>query len=352
VRPPGSPGGERVCGAPGTGAGTVRAVRLVLVVNSAASSVTRHTRVVIAKALSADFDCSVVDTQRRGHATRIAAEAATRGDGVVVVLGGDGTLNEAANGLAGSDTALAALPGGSTNVLARSLGWPRSPVEATGALLESLANNAVRSVSLGSANGRYFLFCLGVGLDANVMHRAERRHPLKRWVASGLYVWSTVATVASRKAVDRCRFGVHLADGEVVDDAEMVVVANTRPLTYLGARPLEVSPDAALDAPLTVTAARRLRPTVVAGLAARALSGPDRLVRSRHVVYATGQDHVTIRGYGGVPHQMDGEYLGLTEHLEVRDHPGALRLVVPHDSHDDQDSPDSPDGPGEAPNRP
>ena len=83
-------------------------VRLLLVVNSSASSVTARGRVVITKALSADHDVTVAETTRRGHATRLAQGAAADGVDVVVVLGGDGTLNEAANGLAGTDTALAA----------------------------------------------------------------------------------------------------------------------------------------------------------------------------------------------------------------------------------------------------
>ena len=77
-------------------------VRLLLVVNSSASSVTARGRVVITKALSADHDVTVAETTRRGHATRLAQGAAADGVDVVVVFGGDGTLNEAANGLAGT----------------------------------------------------------------------------------------------------------------------------------------------------------------------------------------------------------------------------------------------------------
>ena len=114
-------------------------MKVLLLVNSSASSVTARGRVVIQKALSADHDVTLAETSRRGHATRLAQGAAVDGIDVVVVLGGDGTLNEAANGLAGTDTALAALPGGSTNVFARTLGLPDDPIEATGVLLDALA---------------------------------------------------------------------------------------------------------------------------------------------------------------------------------------------------------------------
>jgi diacylglycerol kinase family enzyme len=114
------------------GSNFCRDVRVLLLVNSTASSVTPRGRVVIQKALSADHDVTLAETSRRGHATRLARGAAADGVEVVVALGGDGTLNEAANGLAGTDCALAPLPGGSTNVFARTLGLPNDPIEATG----------------------------------------------------------------------------------------------------------------------------------------------------------------------------------------------------------------------------
>src|SRR5687768_11921903 len=153
-------------------------MRVLLLVNASASSVTARTRVMIAKALSADHTVEVAETSRRGHATRLAQGAAADGVDVVVVLGGDGTLNEAANGLAGSSTALAPLPGGSTNVFARTIGLPDDPVEATQLLLEALAAGSIRRVGLGSVNGRYFLFHVGMGFDAAVVQQVERRSSL------------------------------------------------------------------------------------------------------------------------------------------------------------------------------
>src|SRR5688500_14186112 len=114
-------------------------MRLLLLVNSSASSVTPRSRVVIGKALSADHDVTVAETSRRGHATRLAQGAAADGYEVVVALGGDGTINEAANGLAGGPCALGVLPGGSTNVFARTIGLANDPVEATGQLLAALS---------------------------------------------------------------------------------------------------------------------------------------------------------------------------------------------------------------------
>ena len=170
-------------------------MKILLVVNPSASSVTARTRIVIQKALSADHRLEVVATSRRGHATRLAQSAANDGMDAVVVLGGDGTLNEAANGLVGTETALAAVPGGSTNVFARTLGLPDDPVEATGALLDAIEAGSVRRVGLGCVNDRYFLFHAGVGFDAAVVEQVERRGGLlKRFAGHPLFVAAAVDT--------------------------------------------------------------------------------------------------------------------------------------------------------------
>ena len=124
-------------------------MKILLIANSTASSVTARKRVVIAKLLSGAHDVSVALTERRGHATELARAAIVNGVDIVVALGGDGTLNEVANGLVGSDCALAVLPGGSTNVLARTLGLADDPVQACLQLLDALDLGLIRRVSLG-----------------------------------------------------------------------------------------------------------------------------------------------------------------------------------------------------------
>src|SRR4051794_35982601 len=169
---------------------TSRRVRVLLVVNAAASSVPARGRVVIQKALSADHTVTVAQTNRRGHATRLAQGAANDGYDVVVCLGGDGTLNEVANGLAGSRTALAALPRGPTNGVARTLRPPNDPLEATRAPADGRAHDPIEGVGLGSVNGRYFLFHVGLGFDACVVSQVERRAGLKRYAGPPLFIFS------------------------------------------------------------------------------------------------------------------------------------------------------------------
>jgi diacylglycerol kinase family enzyme len=304
-------------------------VKVLLIVNSSASSVTARTRVVIQKALSADHDVTLASTARRGHATRLAQAAAAEGTDVVVVLGGDGTVNEAANGLAGTDTALAPLPGGSTNVFARTLGLPDDPVEATGALLGALDRGSVRRVGLGSVNGRYILFHVGMGFDAAVVERVERRASLKRWASHPLFAFAAVDTVLRHYDRSRPRLSVHLPDGTVIDDGYTAVCCNTDPYTYLGTLPIHLAPDAGLDRPMVLVTLRSLRPGVVLHLLISALLGGRRIRRHRWVDYRDGISEVTVRGHGPFPYQVDGEYLGETTSLLLRHEPAILSLVIP-----------------------
>ncbi|MFM8856239.1 MAG: diacylglycerol/lipid kinase family protein, partial [Actinomycetota bacterium] len=133
-------------------------MRILLVVNSFASSVTARNTVIVHRTLARHHDVEVVETNRRGHATRFAEDAARRGLDLVIAFGGDGTLNEVATGVAGSSTALGVLPGGSTNVFARTIGLPNDPVAAADMLVESLRqpDRSLRPIGLGRVNGRFF----------------------------------------------------------------------------------------------------------------------------------------------------------------------------------------------------
>ena len=211
-------------------------MRIVMLVNSAASSVTGRRRVVIHKALSADHDVTTIETVRRGHATRLARAAASQNADLVVVLGGDGTLNEAANGLAGTDTALAALPGGSTNVFARIIGVPDDPVEAVGQLLDALDRDAVADIGLGMADGRYFLFTAA---------SASTLRWLNWWRAAGrgsagaghpLFIYAAITTWAQRAIRHGAPMRLLDSDGSAFAEGRMTIVLNANPYTYLAGR--------------------------------------------------------------------------------------------------------------------
>ena len=304
-------------------------MKVLLLVNSFASSVTARSMVVINKAFSADHDVTLVETSRRGHATRLALGAAREGYDVVVVMGGDGTLNEAANGLIGTDTALGVLPGGSTNVFARTIGLPNDPVEATGVLLGALAADSIRSIGLGMIDQRCFLFHTGLGFDAAVVEQVERRSSLKRYAGHPLFVYAAFATWFRHFDHTRPRMAVRFPDGRVVDDAYFTIVLNTSPYTYLGNRGLDLTPEATLDNGLSVVCIRTMDFVKVLALVGSAIGSGRHLRSSRHAVVAHDLDHLEVIGHGPFPFQVDGDFLGHADTLTYQHRPNALRLVLP-----------------------
>ncbi len=303
-------------------------MRVLLIVNATVSSVTARRRVVIQKALGADHDLEVVETSRRGHAARLAKGAAADGVDVVAVLAGDGTLNEAADGLVGSDTALAPLPGGSTNVYARSLGIPDDPVEATSELLEALERRSFRRIGLGRVADRYVLFHCGVGFDAAVVAAVERRAAFKRYAAHPLFVAATFDTWLRGYDHSHGRFTVTFAGGEVVPDATMLIISKTSPYTYLGHRPIAVAPKAGLDSALSLTVIRSRHATSLIGVAARAFLRPRSVGGHRDVVHRDDVSGATIASEEPFPYQVDGDYLGDVRRLDVAYVPDCLTLVA------------------------
>ncbi len=309
-------------------ADSLPAVRILLIVNATASSVTARTRVVIQKALAADHELRVAETSRRGHASRLARGAAVEGVDVVAVLAGDGTLNEAADGLAGTTTALATLPGGSTNVFARTLGLSMNPVEATAQLLDALARRSWRRVGLGSVSGRHFLFHAGLGFDAAVIAQVERRGWLKRYAAHPVFVAAALTTWA--RHYDRHDPALRLElDGETIDGCYFVIISNTSPYTYLGQRPIVVEPEVTLDTPLGVTAFRTLSASVLLPGVVSALTTGRFLRRHRRIVHRQQVHRMRVIGRRPFPYQVDGDHLGDAERLAVAYEADSLTLVVP-----------------------
>jgi diacylglycerol kinase family enzyme len=305
-------------------------MRLLLLVNTSASSVTPRARVVIQKALAADHDVHVAETSRRGHATRLALGATADGVDVVVVLGGDGTLNEAANGLAGTGTALAVVPGGSTNVFARTIGFVNDPIEATSQLLAALNRpGSARRIGLGSLNGRYFLFNAGIGLDAAVIARVDRQRTLKRWAAHPLFIWSALTTWARHYERSRPSVRVMFPDGDAID-GYFVLVLNSDPYTFLGDRALHLVREATLDRAIALVTFRTLAAVPFARAVGAALGVGREARAQRGLDVRTDLDAFEVRTLGApLPAQVDGEYLGEIEAAELRYEPDALRVVFP-----------------------
>ncbi|MGQ0825303.1 MAG: diacylglycerol/lipid kinase family protein [Actinomycetota bacterium] len=304
-------------------------MRLLLLVNATASSVTARKRVLIRKHLASRHEVEVAETSRRGHATRLARAAANDGFDVVVVLAGDGTLNEAADGLATTQTALAALPGGSTNVYARTLGMGRDALAATTLLLRALEARSFTRIGLGRVDGRRFLFNTGIGFDAAVIRRVERYGELKRHLSHPLHIVAAFETWFRHYDHSKPRFDLALPGGGRIEDLYFAVISKTSPYTFLGPRPLHLAPEAGVHTPLALTAFTRLDvPTLLGGAASSMRSGAF-LRRRRGVVHRRGLDRLTVEGRGPFPYQADGDDLGDADHLEIAYDPDVLTIVKP-----------------------
>jgi diacylglycerol kinase family enzyme len=303
----------------------------MLLINPSASSVDWKSRMAANSALVTDHDLTTVETTKRDDATALARQAAEDGFEAVVVLGGDGTLNEAANGLAGTSTALAALPGGSTNVFARTIGMSPKAGRAATQLRDALDKpESSRTFGLGTVNGeRHFLFHLGVGYDAAVVAQVERRSSLKRKIGQAIFVYSSFSTYFKHYDHRRPSFALDFPDGDSVEDGFFTICLNTNPYTYLGRRPLSVTPDTGPERGLVTVTTKKLKVRTLLTLFGSALGSGQILRRSKQVDYRTDLESVTFRGHKPFPHQVDGDYLGKAEKLLVTHGEASIRLIVP-----------------------
>ena len=279
--------------------------------------------------LATRHDVSVAITTRRHHATALARRGVARGADAVIVLGGDGTLNEAANGLVGSDAALGVLPGGSTNVFARTLGLPDEPIDAAEAMLGALESGLTERVGLGAVNHRYFLFHVGIGFDAAVVERVERRSDLKRTLNHALFVYATVVTWMRHIDITEPSFALEFSDGRRIENGYFAVCLNTNPYTYLGTRPLNLAPRASLGEPLALVSVRDFTAKGMGRLVLQALRSEGGVAANGDADYAEGLTELRVVGYEPVPVQVDGDFAGRLLHLRLSYRPEALRLVLP-----------------------
>src|SRR4051812_13108537 len=283
---------------------------------------------MIRKLLAAQHDVEVAETSRRGHATRLAHAAANDGFDVVAVLAGDGTLNEAADGVLRTDTAIAPLPGGSTNVYARTLGFSNDAIEATNEVIRSLARGATKRIGVGRANRRPFLFNAGMGFDAAVIRRVERYGELKRHLSHPLHIAAAFEAFFRHEGT-RTKMHLELDTGEVIEGARFAIVSKTDPYTFLGRLPILVAPKAGIDQPLALTAFRALDALTLVGGAASAMRTGRFLARRRGVDHRHDLRRILVRSGEPFAYQLDGDDAGDTEQLDIEFEPDALTVVVP-----------------------
>jgi diacylglycerol kinase family enzyme len=314
-------------------------VRGLLVVNPRATTTSPRVIDVIVHALSDELDLDVTVTTHKGHGISLGEMAVQQQLDIVITLGGDGIINEVVNGilsggLGSKRPMLATVPGGSANVVARTLGLPTDAVEATGQLLDLLRAGSTRTIGLGKAGDRYFVANAGLGIDAEIISSMERQRRSGRSATPARYLRTAVLEFfrsANRKeatlTLTRPASPEH-PTGERVDGVHLAIIQNTSPWTFFGNWPISTCPDASFDLGLDVFAMRRM------GLPT-ALLATERLLRSKSGGGARGglvlwhdQTEFRIEATRPVEFQIDGEGLGSAMDITFTSHPNALRVVA------------------------
>ena len=304
--------------------------RMLVIVNPYATTVSERLKSLVVYALQSRYAVEAVDTQERNHATQLCREAAREGYDVVVAFGGDGTVNEAANGLIGSETPLTCLPGGSTNVWCRSLGIPNDVVDATEHLLRMADDFRPFAVDLGRVDERYFVFSSGVGLDASVVRRVDKHPYRKARFGAWYYALSAVATFNSKYLINPPLIRVTSGGREV--SGVTVVIQNSDPFTYFRSRPIRVAEGAGLDTgTLAMTVLKRATvlelPTVIPRMFS---ANASTVVRHRQIegLRDVLEARVEAMDDRPFPVHVDGDYLGDFSEVQYGIVPGGLLAVA------------------------
>jgi len=314
-------------------------VRGLLIVNQHATSMTATVADLAVRSLAGLADVDIEPTRYRGHARDLAAAADVD---LVIVHGGDGSINEVVNGLmsrAGGEAQgpgaggerrplLAVIPGGGANVLARALGVPVDAAAAIRRLQEDLAAGRSRTIGLGLAGDRYFTFSAGLGWDAEVVGEVDRLRAAGHRESASLFLRTMVRTYY--RATDRRRPALTLErDGEPpVGDLFMTIITNRSPWTYLNSRAVLPVPHPDFNSGLDVLAMRRLRLARLVGVVGQMLYIRSRPPRGQDLVSILGSETLTVRSSRLIALQVDGEYLGETETVKFQFVPHALRVVA------------------------
>ena len=308
---------------------------MLIIVNPYATTVSDRLRNLVVYALQGRYEVEAVSTEAQNHATEIGREVADHGYDIVVAFGGDGTLNEVANGLAGTDVPVSMLPGGSTNVVCRTLGIPNDVVDATEHLLTLADDWAPRKIDLGKVDERYFVFACGVGIDATGVERVDAHPRLKSRAGPYYYSWAGVSAFYRRYLYNAVRVRVE-SGGESVEGVT-AIVQNSDPFTYFASRPIRVCEGIGIDdGTLSIGVLKRATQRDMPTLLRRLFSAGNPAARHRQVHHFDDVTAATISTASldrdgaarPFPLQVDGDYIGDRTRVELGVDPGALTIVA------------------------
>lgn len=264
------------------------------------------------------LQCDLARTKHPGDGTTIARQAVSDGYELVIVAGGDGTVNEVINGLVGSEVVLGVIPVGSVNVLARDLCIPFRLSRA----VEIIAHGTVRRMDLGLANGRYFSLMAGIGFDATVVANVPRS--VKDLIGSPAYVLKAIEVFSKYKAT---KITIDMPDsigGGYETRAFLVVVANVSTYTYN----LKIAPSAVPDDGLLDVCVFERPISDRIGFAHQV----TQVFINRHLYHKAVRYFRTpwlaIKSEPDVCVQLDGDVFGTTP-VDISIAPSALSVIVP-----------------------
>jgi diacylglycerol kinase family enzyme len=309
---------------------------MLIIVNPHATTVSDRLKNLVVYALQGRFEVETVATEAQNHATEIGQEVRDHGYDVVVAFGGDGTLNEVANGLAGTDIPVSVLPGGSTNVVCRTLGIPNDVVDATEHLLALADDWQPRKIDLGRADERHFVFSCGVGIDATVVRRVDAHPRLKSRAGPYYYTWAAISSFYRNYMRNPVRLRVETNAGGPVEGVT-ALAQNSDPFTYFASRPIRVCEgveidDGTLSLGVLERATQRDMPTLIPRLFSESRPGA-RHRRIEHFEDVTEASVASISSdEDGAPRpfpiQVDGDFIGEKARIALRAEPGALTIVA------------------------
>jgi diacylglycerol kinase family enzyme len=302
-------------------------VRGLLIVNPHATTTTENVTGLVARSLAGLVDQDIEHTRYRGHAGELAAAAAAE---LVIVLGGDGAVNEAVNGIMSREgpRLIGVIPGGGGNVFARGLGLPADTAAAVRRLRGVIAAGSYRTIGLGLAGDRYFTCSAGLGMDAEVVREVDRQRDRGRRESASLYLrtivrWYFQAADRRNPALTLERDGQPPADGLFIS-----IITNHSPYTYLRGRALLPAPDPDFNSGLDLLALRQIRLGTLLGVGAQMLWARSRPPRGRHLVSVRGTESLELRATRPIAFQVDGEYLGQVEAVKFQFVPHAIRVIA------------------------
>jgi diacylglycerol kinase family enzyme len=311
-------------------------MRALLVANTFATTTDDAIQVQVVNLLSKSLDVTVMNTSARNDAIEIARTAQQKGFDLVISLGGDGTVNEIANGLLlggpnPDGPLLAAIPGGNGNVFARNMGLSENPLEATAQILNALALEKYKKIGVGKITtnniSRWFLFNAGIGLDAAVIAEMETRRASGKIVSDVAYAALALRELFAR--TDRSHGSLSLVSdtGEVHRDAHFALIVNLAPWAYLGSKPLNPLPLASHDTALDVYAPTSLSVPAVVRLTRRAIAGKS-AEKESNVIALIDQRQVHIQSDRALWIQVDGDIVTQSTELTATHVPNALRVLA------------------------